>query len=414
MYTYVILSVLSMFLFMSCNRMHTGALPSGQHHLSEHIARSFLVMHPDTIVYHDEAKSRRWNYEQGLMLEAFYQMWVHSRDNRYLGYVKRNLEYYIDTVGAIRTYAMEDFNLDNIAPGKVVVRLFRQTGDDRYRTAASHLREQLRSQPRTSGGGFWHKKIYPFQMWLDGLYMAESFYTLYALEFRDSAAFDDIARQFLLVEQHNRDTRTGLYYHGWDESRTQRWSDPKTGRSPNFWGRSNGWFAMALVDVLEYFPQIHSRRPDIERIFRNLMQSVLAYRESTTGLWYQVMDKAGAKGNYREASASTMFTYALAKGTRLGYLPPEAGNTARESLHAIMDHLVTAGEDSTLHLHDVCRVAGLGGNPYRDGSYQYYTSEPRRTDDFKGYGPLLLAAIEIERLAAQQKQNPTEPGTRQP
>jgi unsaturated rhamnogalacturonyl hydrolase len=274
------------------------------------------------------------------------------------------------------------------------------TGEEKYRKAAALLRQQLRLQPRTASGGFWHKKIYPFQMWLDGLYMAHPFSTLYAAEFGDTAAYEDIARQIHLTERNLRDSVTGLYYHGWDESKSQRWANPKTGRSPNFWGRSIGWFAMALTDVLEIFPGDHPRRTDLERIFKDLARSILAHREQATGLWYQVMDKPGKTGNYRETSASAMFTYALAKGARLGYLNPDAGRTAEESFRGIIRHLVRIGDDGIVHLPDVCKVSGLGGSPYRDGSYEYYVGEARRTDDFKGYGPFLLAAIEIERLTA--------------
>ncbi len=358
-------------------------------------------MHPDSIIYHDEAKSRKWNYEQGLMLEAFYQTWMQSGDSLYLTYIKRNLDYYIADDGTIRTYKLSDFNLDNIAPGKGVVRLYALTGQDKYRKAADVLRDQLRQQPRTRSGGFWHKKIYPFQMWLDGLYMAEPFYTLYAATFGENKAFDDIAHQFLLIEKNNRDEATGLYYHGWDESRSERWANPKTGRSASFWGRSIGWFAMALVDVLELFPADHPGRTDLERVFKDLARSVLHYREDSTGLWYQVIDKPGEKGNYLEASASAMFAYALAKGARLGYLPAEMGEKGMESFTGVLNHLTETGDDGVIHLMKTVKVGGLGGKPYRDGSYDYYLSEPTRTDDFKGYGPFLLAAIETERLSGQ-------------
>jgi len=387
-------------LFLSFLRCDAQREAAEEQAWSQRIAGSFLAMHPDSIIYPDVPKSRRWNYEQGLVLEALYQMWALTGDSTYVRYVKQNLDYYILPDGTIRTYRLEDFNIDNIAPGKVTVRIYQMTGEEKYRLAADILREQLRRHPRTKSGGFWHKKIYPYQMWLDGLYMGEPFYTLYATEFGEREAFDEIALQFLLIEKNNRDSASGLYYHGWDESRSERWADPLTGRSANFWGRSIGWLAMALVDVLEYFPQNHPRRPDLERIFRNLAESVLPYRDETTGLWYQVVDRPTAEGNYREASASAMLAYALAKGTRLGYLGAETGRKARQTFQGILEHLVTIDQNGLLHLQDVCSVAGLGGKPYRDGSYAYYIREPKRTDDFKGYGPFLLAAIETERLAS--------------
>jgi len=360
------------------------------------IAQSFIAMHPDSIVYEDEAKSRKWNYEQGVMLEAFYQMWRHTGDTSYFQYFKKNLDHYIREDGSIGTYDLEDFNLDNIPPGRAAVKMFRLTGETKYKKAADALRRQLDLQPRTKSGGFWHKQIYPFQMWLDGLYMAEPFYTEYSNLMGDSAACDDIAKQFLLIDANSRDATTGLYFHGWDESRTQRWADPSTGLSPNLWGRSIGWLCMALVDVLETFPEYHKNRKDLLRMLNNLAESVWKARDPETNLWYQVVDRPGDRGNYLEASASAMFTYAFSKGARLGYLPSLFRERARTSFDGITKHLVTI-DDSVVHLQHVCKVSGLGGKPYRDGSYEYYVGEPQRTDDFKGYGPFLLAAIELER-----------------
>ena len=363
---------------------------------SSRIARSFLAMHPDSITYEDEAKSHKWNYEQGLMLEAFYQMWRHTNDTAYFQYCQKNLDHYVMEDGSIATYELEDFNLDNIAPGKAAVWMFGITGKEKYMKAAETLRRQLKLQPRTQSGGFWHKKIYPFQMWLDGLYMAEPFYTEYSKTKGDTAAFDDIAKQFLLIEKNSRDATTGLYFHGWDESRTQQWADPSTGLSPNLWGRSIGWMCMALVDVLESFPEQHGKREDLLRMLKNLAESAWNARDADSNLWYQIVDRPRDHGNYLEASASAMFTYAFAKGARLGYLPSVFKDRAKMSFEGITKHLVTV-DDGVVHLHEVCKVSGLGGNPYRDGSYEYYVGEPRRTNDFKGYGPFLLAAIELER-----------------
>jgi unsaturated rhamnogalacturonyl hydrolase len=364
---------------------------------SVRIADSFIRLHPDSIVYQDEAKSRRWNYEQGLMLEAFYQMWRHTGDTAYVRYVRKNLDHYIAPDGSIRTYELEEFNIDNVTPGKAAVRMFELTGEVRYRLAADTIRKQLSLHPRTKGGGFWHKQIYPNQMWLDGLYMGSPFYAHYAAAFNEPTAFDDIVRQFRLIEENLRDPTTGLYYHGWDESREQRWADPATGRSPSFWGRSVGWFCMAVVDVLDDLPADHPDRQDLTRILRDLAPAVLAVRDGKSKLWYQVLDKGGAPGNYWEASASAMFAYAFVKGANRGYLDKEYATYGCESFEGLLRHLVTVGADGTLLLREVVKVSGLGGKPYRDGSYEYYVSEPRRVNDFKGYGPFLLAAIEIER-----------------
>lgn len=356
-----------------------------------------MAMHPDSIIYDEEAKSRKWNYEQGLMLEAFYQMWLHTSDSTYLRYLKKNLDHYIRPDGSISTYELTEFNIDNIPPGRAALRLYEMTGDAPYQMAADTLRKQLALHPRTHSGGFWHKKIYPYQMWLDGLYMGQPFYVLYARVRNEPAIIEDVAHQFSEISRSSRDPVSNLYTHAWDESRTQRWADPQTGRSPNLWGRAIGWFAMALVDVLDEFPVEHPRRKELELTFKELMPNLMKFRDPSTNLWYQVVDRQGSPGNYLEASASAMFTYAMAKGANKGLLPAEYKGRARESFYGIVKHLVEVDPNGLVHLTNVCRVSGLGGNPYRDGSYEYYINEPRRTDDFKGVGPFLLAAIELER-----------------
>lgn len=362
------------------------------------IADSFIALHPDSIVYADEMKSQRWNYEQGLLLETFYQMWLHTKDDRYTAYLKKNLDHYIQEDGSINTYSMKEFNIDNISPGKPTLRAYSLFNENKYKWAADTIRQQLRLHPRTSDGGFWHKKIYPNQMWLDGLYMAEPFYTLYASMFSDSAAFNDIAHQFLLIAKHTYDQRTGLYFHGWDETRTMGWANKETGCSPNLWGRSLGWYAVAIVDVLDDFPVAHPQRKELISLFQRFMENVLKQRDQKSYVWFQVVDKQTAKENYLEASASAMFTYAFAKGVNKGYLPKTFAVAAKESWNGMLKQFVTTNEKGNIFLNDVVKVSGLGGNPFRDGSYEYYISEPRRTNDFKGYGPFLLAAIEIEKL----------------
>jgi unsaturated rhamnogalacturonyl hydrolase len=364
---------------------------------SKRIAQSFLRMHPDSINYANLPKSQRWNYEQGLMLESFYQMWQQSNDSLYLRYIQKNIDYYLTPDGQILTYKFAEFQLDNVTPGKVILRMNGLIPDSRYQKAISTLRRQLAEQPRTSEGGFWHKKVYPSQMWLDGLYMAEPFYALYSETFNDTAAFNDIALQFLLIAKHCSDEHTGLLFHGWDESKNQQWAHKETGCSPNFWGRSIGWYAMALVDVLEFFPEQHPKRNELLRVFNTLANNMLKQRDEQSKLWYQVVDKPQEKGNYLEASVSTMLAYTFAKGANLGYLAADFQVRAQETFQGVLDHCVTIDDSGIVHLEHTCSVSGLGGKPYRDGSVAYYLSEPQRTDDFKGYGPFLLAAIEIEK-----------------
>ena len=363
---------------------------------SKRIAESFLVRHPGSVTYDTGFTSTKWTYEQGLMLQALIQMWRFSNDQKYFDFVQHNLEQYIDSTGTIRTYRYSDFNLDNLACGRPVLTLYNMTSDQRYKKAADTLRAQLKNQPRTKSGGFWHKKIYPYQMWLDGLYMAEPFYTMYAATFNTPDDYDDIAEQFLLIARNTHDEKTGLYYHGWDESKNEKWANPQTGCSPSFWSRSIGWYAMALVDVLDYFPNEHPKRQQLISILKDLAETLLQYRDQKTCLWYQVIDQGARTGNYFEASGTCMFMYAFAKGANEGYLDKKFLIEARRTFKGVIDHLVTIDSTGSVNLHSICKGAGLGGTPYRDGSYQYYISETQRTNDMKGIGPFLLAAIEIE------------------
>lgn len=363
---------------------------------SARIAQSFLLRHPGAVTYDSASPDTKWNYEQGLILHALLSMGEHSGDSVYFNFVRKNIDQYVDARGVIRTYDIGTYNLDNISPGRVLLALFGKTGQEKYRAAADSLRRQLREQPRTREGGFWHKKIYPYQMWLDGLFMAEPFYAAYAAQFNEPNAFDDITNQFTWVQTHTRDRATGLLYHAWDASRQQRWSDPVTGRSPNFWSRAMGWYAMGLVDVLDLLPPDHRGRKPLLRILKSLADALWRVRDPRTSLWYQVTNKPAVPGNYLEASGSAMFAYAFARGANRGYLPRKFHNRAAHIFQGIIRNLVTVDARGLVNLHQTCRGAGLGSVPYRDGSIAYYISEPRRTNDMKGVGTFLLAAIELE------------------
>ncbi|MBS1563361.1 MAG: glycoside hydrolase family 88 protein, partial [Bacteroidetes bacterium] len=292
-------------------------------------------------------------------------------------------------------------NIDNICNGRVLLSLYRVTGDEKYFKAASTLREQIKGQPRTKEGGFWHKKRYPYQMWLDGLYMGEPFYTEYAAVFHQPEAFDDIANQFIWMEQHARDAKTGLLYHGWDESKQEKWANKTTGLSPNFWARAMGWYGMALVDVLDNFPVNHPKRKALLDILDRFAKAVKQVQDPKTGLWWDILNMPGRKGNYPEASASAMFVYALAKGTRLHYLSTNYWPTAKKGFDGITKTFMEADANGVWFLKGTVSVSGLGGNPYRDGSYEYYISEKVINNDAKGMGAFLLAANEMELVAKQ-------------
>ncbi len=365
---------------------------------SARMAATLMASHPDSFCY-DKSKPARWDYELGLYLKSLEQLWRQTGNGDYFRYIRKQMDLYVQDDGSIRTYRQDLYNIDHVAPGRAALLLWQETGKEKYRIAAQQLREQLARHPRTHEGGFWHKKRYPWQMWLDGLYMGEPFYAEYSLLFGEPQNFDDIANQFIWMESHARDPQTGLLYHAWDESREQAWANKATGQSPHFWGRAMGWYAMALVDVLDYLPADHPKRGELVSILQRLATAVIKVQDPKSGVWYQVLDKAGEPGNYREASASCMFTYALLKGIRLGYLDTPCLDAGKKAYAGILKEFMVQETDGSWHLDKVCSVAGLGGNPYRDGSYQYYISEPVRRDDLKGAGPFILASLEMERMA---------------
>lgn len=343
----------------------------------------------------------RWTYEYGVVLQGIEKVWLSTGDGRYFQFIQKGMDNFVNPDGTIRTYSEAEYNIDNILPGRTLLLLYKVTQQEKYHKAATLLREQLKNHPRTSEGGFWHKKIYPSQMWLDGLYMGEPFYAEYAATFHEDDAFNDIAKQFVLMETHSRDAKTGLLYHGWDESKKQRWADPVTGRSPNFWNRAMGWYGMALVDTLDFFPPNNLRRAELIAILNRFAKAVASYQDQKTGLWYEVLDKGTEKGNYLEASGSCMFVYALAKGVRNGYLPATYLTVAQKGYKGVLDRFVKTDAGGQTSLEGTVSVGGLGGNPYRDGSYQYYLSEKIVTNDPKGIGALMLASNEME-IAAKQ------------
>ncbi|WP_460675634.1 glycoside hydrolase family 88 protein [Hymenobacter coalescens] len=372
--------------------------------MSQRMADSFIGWHPDSILIGNR-KTARWDYEQGLMLKALERVWQRTGDPKYFTYIQKDLDQFVREDGTIRTYKLEDYNLDNLTTGHVVLTLSQMSlgssaAQQKYAKAAQLLRKQLDGQPRTKAGGFWHKKVYPNQMWLDGLYMAEPFYAEYSRVFNQPAGFDDVAKQFALIEQHLVDPKTGLMYHGYDESREQQWANKQTGQSPNFWDRGMGWYAMALVDVLDYFPQNHPQRPQLVKYVQRLAPVLAKYQDAKTGTWSLVVDQAARKGNYAEASGSSMFVYFLQKGVRLGYLDKKYADVAKKGYDGLLKTFV-AEESGALAFNGTVSVGGLGGKPYRDGSFEYYLSEPLRKNDLKGVGPFILASLEME-VAAEQ------------
>lgn len=317
---------------------------------------------------------------------------------RILNYVDAWYDAAIDKDGNIYKYKQSNYSLDHICPGRTLFALYDLTGKEKYRKAMDVLYAQLKSQPRTKEGGFWHKQIYPGQMWLDGLYMAEPFYAEYTRRYVSDPAecaanYADIAQQFIIVAEHTYDSDTQLYRHAWDSSRQMFWANSYSGKSAHAWGRALGWYMMALADVLPLLPENTPGRDRMLEIFRNLAEILPKYADPETGMWYQVLDRPGDKGNYTEATASAMFIYAMAKGSRYGYA--DCRTYAREAYKKLQKTFITR-EKGLVNLNRCCEVAGLGGKTFRSGDYDYYINEKVRSNDPKGIGPLIWAALEFE------------------
>ncbi len=338
----------------------------------------------------------RWHYEHGLLVMAIQKVGEAVRETRYTHFVSNWIDLFVKANGTIRTYRINEYNLDQINAGKLLFGALKRTGEERYRLALSHLRQQLSTQPRTNSNGFWHKKKYPFQMWLDGIYMAGPFLAAYAHHFNEPSTFDDVVYQIRLIQQHTLDKNTNLLYHAWDESKQQRWCNPETGCSKHFWGRAIGWYIMAIVDVLDDLPQQHNNRSELIAILNCTVAALVKIQDQVSGLWYQILDLPHREGNYLEASASAMFVYAFAKGVRQGYLPLDYLAAAQRGYHGLLQNLIKIDAQGWLTLENVCGGAGLGGKPYRDGSYEYYVNEKIIPNDPKGVGPFILAALEME------------------
>ena len=337
-----------------------------------------------------------WNYELGTLLEGMDSVWLNTADASYFHYIQNSVDALLAPDGSIPTQKPEEHQLDNILLGRQLLLLYRVTRNQRYLAAATLLYSQLAQQPRNTSGGFWHKQRYPNQMWLDGLYMAEPFRAEYASVSHHPEDFSDITHQFVLMERHARDPKTGLLYHGWDESRQERWANKQTGDSSEFWARGMGWYMMALVDTLDYYPANDPGRRQLLAILSRAAAAVARYQDPNTGLWYDVLNKPHEKGNYLESSAACMFVYALAKGVRRGYLPASYVPNAQRAYHGILTHFITTGPGGDVSLSATVKASGLGGDPYRDGSYAYYIGEKVATNDPKGVGSFLLAASEME------------------
>jgi unsaturated rhamnogalacturonyl hydrolase len=362
---------------------------------SDKMALTLMKRHPEAYMI-DDSKTPKWDYVHGLVLHAIEELYKKNPDSRYPEYIKGYIDALVQNDGTIKTYELDKYNIDMIVSGRLLFNIYKTTKEEKYLKAMQLLRKQLGEQPRTTSGGFWHKTIYPNQMWLDGLYMGEPFYAQYTVTFEEGKSLDDVAKQFEQIQLHATDPKTGLLYHAWDESKKMPWANKETGNSPNFWSRALGWYTMALVDALDYFPKEHPKQKELVKYLNNV-SAALAKVQDKSGLWYQVTDKGGKEGNYLEASGSSMFAYAFAKGANKGYLPAKYKKLAEKAFDGLTKQLIKVDADGTITLTQACQVAGLGGTPYRDGTYEYYVNEKKKDNDPKATGPFILAALELNR-----------------
>lgn len=365
---------------------------------SERMARSEMKRFPEPWMI-EKAKKPYWGYTHGLVVKSMLEEWKHTGDTAYYNYAKIYADSLIDVDGKIKTMKYLSFNIDNVNAGKILFDFYAQTHDNRYKIAMDTLRKQMTEQPRTTEGGFWHKLRYPHQMWLDGIFMASPYLVQYGEVFGDSLVYPDVVNQITLIARKTYDPETGLYYHGWDESREQAWADDETGCSPNFWSRSIGWYAAALVDVLDYMPEATAGRDTILTLVKNLAPVLVKYQDGKSGVWYQVMDQGNRKSNYLESSASALFVYFLSKAINKGYIGEEYKPAVEKAFDGMIKEFIKQEEDGTYTITNCCAVAGLGGDKvYRDGSFEYYVSEPVIENDPKSVGSFILAAIEYEKM----------------
>ena len=398
------------------SKKYAGATPL---EWSQRLADSEIERRSNSLSWRSDGKAK-WDYTAGLFTLALLKLEQGATLEKYpawsgniivspkrVQFANQAIGSFISPDGNIETYKPEEFQLDALNPGKTVLALWQLTGEERYKLAAQKLAAQFKTQPRTFDGGFWHKQRYTNQMWLDGIYMADPFHAECGKLFGDAAAFDDVAKQIRLIDEHTYDAKTGLNYHGWDALKTQPWANPVTGCSSNFWGRAEGWYAMALVDVLDFIPTNHPARPEIIATLQKTANGIVKWQDEKTGLWWQVMDQGDRKGNYLEATASAMFVYALAKGVNHGYLSRDLVPAIERGYAGIIRDFIKPDGENRWSLTHCCSVAGLGGSPsnghYRSGSFDYYISEPIVSNDLKGVGPFILAGIEMQQL------NPASP-----
>lgn len=345
-----------------------------------------------------QGKKPSWNYIDGCMITALLCASEITGETKYADFAEKFIDYYVFEDGSIRGYSKEKYNLDDVNEGKVLFELYEKTGKEKYKKAIFLLESQLEEQPRTVTGNFWHKKIYPNQIWLDGLYMGQVFSTLFKKYFGNKD-YSDVVNQFKNVRKLMFDEDKKLYYHGCDCSKTAFWADKETGRSKSFWLRAIGWFCISLIDNIDYIDD-ENAKAELVKIFAEAIDGISQYADAETGMYYQVVDQGGREGNYLETSGSSMIAYAMMKGARLGVIDKKFAEMGRKTFDGICKKYLSISEDGDLNLGGICLVAGLGpeDNKRRDGTFEYYISEPVVENDAKGVAPFVLCYTEVKRM----------------
>ena len=381
----------------------TAAAYAGEPY-SVRMIRSEIKRNPDATYLDGRNGERKWNYTTGLELKSFLDAAKRYQLPEVVDYVRAWADTMATEKGEVYKYKKSNFNVDHICPARIYFDLHDMYGDQdkRYRRVTRMIREQIDDQPRTRSGEFWHKQVYPNQVWLDGFYMALPFYAEYTKRYapkeQKDSLFADIVHQFTAGAENTFDPATGLYRHAWDESRSMFWCDPQTGLSEHAWGRATGWFAIALVEVLDYLPAKHPGRQALIDQLNYFLEVLPKWADPETGMWYQVLDCPGREGNYQEATCSIMFTYAFLKGLRMGYIDDAHKDYILGLYPKFVDRFIRENEDGTISMTDCCAVGGLGGKQMRKGDFDYYLSEPVIENDCKGVGPFIWASLEWEAM----------------
>jgi unsaturated rhamnogalacturonyl hydrolase len=390
-YFFLILSGLSVITFSSLITDNNKIGPSEK--WSVRMANT--VMRQSDSLIHYVAGTPKWAYDVAFLGMAIDKLG--TTDPKYSKYMEDWVKWFVHPDGSVTDYKLKEYNLDRIFPGRNIMTLYRKNPKPEYKIAMDNFIEQLKTHPKTKSGGYWHKNIYPWQMWLDGIFMASTYMVQYAGEFNQPEWYDVATTQVKMIYEKTLDPSSGLLMHAWDESRTQKWCDPATGKSKYPWSRAMGWYTMAILDILDYLPADHPDRKELISILQKTSKALVQVQDTKSGLWYQVLNQGGREGNYIEGSGSAMYIYVFAKGARLGYLDKKYRAIADKAFNDYIRELVTTDEKGMVTIHDICGGCGLGGNPYRDGSYEYYVNEKRFDNDTKGVAPFILAAIELDK-----------------